>query len=85
LFGSDSSIVRASTVVAWLKERETRNRQIRARLESTRGAGSSPVAGEPVDGSGTGVATAPAATGANRPPGWQQSHPPRPRKKGKRK
>jgi preprotein translocase subunit SecF len=87
VIGAYSSIFVASPVVAWLKEHEPRNRQIRARLEATQQASGSPVEGDGGTGRGTPVGAAAPASGpvADRPPGWQQSHPPRPRKKSKKK
>ncbi|MCC6225740.1 MAG: protein translocase subunit SecF [Microthrixaceae bacterium] len=91
--GAYSSIFIASPVLSWLKEREPRYRRIRARAEE-RGdvenadhmpvgapvAGRSKVASgdSPVAGSSTIAVAAKAGQ-------YQRSHPPRPRKQGKRR
>jgi len=88
--GAFSSILIASPVVAWIKEREPRYREIRGRARVLRG----PVA-EPIPaGSGAELADATAATAApsKRPVSRGQAPslsgrpiPPRPRKKGKKR
>jgi len=101
LVGAYSSLFVAAPVVTWMKEREPRNRQLRERLEATRDAtGRAPSAKVPrpakkstddselevvsVGGSDDDDETNAPASSA-RPAGWQGSHPPRPRKKSKRR
>lgn len=88
--GAFSSILIASPVVAWIKEREPRNREIRARLAAQQGPVDAPVL------SGVGAPTAsgsgplPATPSRRVAPGEAPTLsgrpiPPRPRKKGKKR
>jgi preprotein translocase subunit SecF len=92
--GAFSSILIASPVVAWIKEREPRFREIRSRLEQQRGPVSSPIRSGPAGATGTAVlddeagADAPAKRTVR--PGQAPTLsgrpiPPRPRKKGKKR
>jgi preprotein translocase subunit SecF len=85
LVGVYSSIFVAAPILAYIKERDPKNRSVRERLEATRVT--SPVAGdrggdEVSAPSGTTTSTAPARTGRPAPAG---TIPPRPRKKTKRR
>jgi preprotein translocase subunit SecF len=97
--GAYSSIFIAAPIVVALKEREPRNKAIRERLEAKRAGLAAPLAaagaatgdGEPVEGpagaaqpvsAGARTATA-TATRADTP--YSANHPPRPRKKGKKR
>jgi preprotein translocase subunit SecF len=99
--GAYSSIFVAAPVVVLLKEREPRYRQLRERLEKSApataaapapAAPSPSVAGEPVGSEGDSAVPvgagapvtgeSPDAPGAN---AFSRNHPPRPRKKGKRR
>lgn len=91
--GAYSSIFIASPVLSWLKEREPRYSRIRARAEERGDVVNAdhmpvgaPVAGRAGAASG-GVATAPSTTiaVAAKAGQYQRSHPPRPRKQGKRR
>jgi preprotein translocase subunit SecF len=84
LVGAYSSLFVAAPIVVWLKERETRWRQIRQRLE-TRAAAGDVLPEVPVGATvGSGVIARPATSGAAAPAAaWSGAHPPRPRKKGK--
>jgi preprotein translocase subunit SecF len=83
--GAFSSILIASPVVVWIKEREPRYREIRSNLASTAGPIASPIrtraaSPEPVDepvGSALRPGPAPQLSG--------RAIPPRPRKKGKKR
>jgi preprotein translocase subunit SecF len=77
--GAYSSIVVAAPVVAWLKEREPRNRDLRDRAEARQGPVDSPV---PAAATAGGTAR-PASSGAPALSG--RPIPPRPRKKGKKR
>ena len=79
LSGAYSSIVVAAPVVAWIKEREPHNRELRARLGARAARIESPLA-PAVDGPGRPAATPGAAPNLSGRP-----IPPRPRKKGKRR
>jgi preprotein translocase subunit SecF len=97
--GAYSSIFIAAPIVVALKEREPRNKAIRERLEAKRAGLAAPPAGaaattgdgEPVEGPagaaepvGAGARTATTtATRAGTP--YSANHPPRPRKKGKKR
>ncbi len=99
LSGAYSSIFIASPLLAILKEREPRYRDLRRRLESRGGRAvpTSPAAaaaaGLVTDDGGEDAEREPVAAGASssaakRPTGqraYSSSHPPRPRKKGKRR
>ncbi len=98
--GAYSSIFIAAPIVVALKEREPRNKAIRERLEAKRAGLAAPLAagagaptgdGEPVEGpagaaqpvsAGARTATT-TATRADTP--YSANHPPRPRKKGKKR
>jgi preprotein translocase subunit SecF len=97
--GAYSSIFIAAPIVVALKEREPRNKAIRERLEAKRADLAAPLAaagaatgdGEPVEGpagaaqpvsAGARTATT-TATRADTP--YSANHPPRPRKKGKKR
>jgi preprotein translocase subunit SecF len=97
--GAYSSVFIAAPIVVALKEREPRNKAIRERLEAKRAGLAAPPAGaaattgdgEPVEGPagaaepvGAGARTATTtATRAGTP--YSANHPPRPRKKGKKR
>jgi preprotein translocase subunit SecF len=84
--GAFSSILIASPVVTWIKEREPRNREIRARLASMQGPIDSPL---PVGVDAADLATVPAArprpTPGIAPQLSGRPIPPRPPKKGKKR
>ena len=86
--GAFSSILIASPVVAWIKEREPKNRELRARLMAQRGPVDapilSPVGATPAAVSST-VATASPAPVREGPTLSGRPIPPRPRKKGKKR
>jgi preprotein translocase subunit SecF len=83
--GAFSSIMVASPLVAWIKEREPRNRDLRARLASTRGPISSPVpAGAGAAPGASPSPVRPRSQGAA-PPLSGRPIPPRPRKKGRKR
>jgi len=80
LSGAYSSIVVAAPAVAWLKEREPRNRELRLRARSAQGPIDSPIAAARVaTGSPRPSTDRPAPALSGRPV------PPRPRKKGKKR
>jgi preprotein translocase subunit SecF len=84
LLGAYSSLYIASPIVAWLKEREPRWRQIRQRLAARAAAGDATAA--PAARSTATVEASSVAVGnaAPAPAAWSGAHPPRPRKgKGK--
>jgi preprotein translocase subunit SecF len=96
LVGAYSSLYVASPVVAWIKEREPRNRQTRERLaardEALGGSAPGPI-DEPIAATVAAPAASPAtrepassgtAAGTGRPANWSGNHPPRPRKKRKK-
>jgi preprotein translocase subunit SecF len=100
LSGAYSSLFIASPALALLKEREPRYKALRARLEDRQAAGRGRRDAEAALADGSDEATADAtSTGAGAPaaarrptasrsvasPGTVRSHPPRPRKKGKRR
>ncbi len=100
LSGVYSSIFVATPVVVWIKEREPRNRQLRARLESSRGGGSEierPAVGTEGDRDGdrevVSARSRPISSTADRGTSQAASRsttssgtiPPRPRKKGKKR
>ena len=80
--GAYSSIFVATPVVVWLKEREPRNRQLRARLAAT-AAPVSPVEGD--DEAAVATASAPAPRTRTAAPAPGSTIPPRPRKKGRKR
>ncbi len=90
IFGAYSSVFIASPIVAALKEREPRNIQIRQNVLAARaGEPVSPIVDEPVvdDGADTPVSKVAATrstTGTANSP-YSANHPPRPRKKGKKR
>jgi preprotein translocase subunit SecF len=97
VIGAFSSILIASPVVAWIKEREPRFREVRARLAASRGPVLEPagVAASRV-GAGAGGLDAPSDSASTEPPKRTVTPgqaptlsgrpiPPRPRKKGKRR
>lgn len=88
--GAYSSIFIASPVLAWLKEREPRYQRIRERAIERGELASAdhipmtdPGAGRPTTAAGT--ATTAAVAVAAKAGQYQRSHPPRPRKQGKRR
>jgi hypothetical protein len=82
--GAFSSILIASPVVVLLKEREPRNRQIRARLASQRGPVEDPLDGD-ADADLVGAAPTPRPDPADAPTPSGRPIPPRPRKQRKRR
>jgi preprotein translocase subunit SecF len=84
--GAFSSILIASPVVVWIKEREPRNRQIRARLAEQRGPVLEPVPATVAAADVTVPAPAKQrTTPGTAPPLSGRAIPPRPRKKGKKR
>lgn len=91
--GAYSSVFVAAPVVAWMKEREPRNRQLRERLDATSaraepsasaGAGAGSDAGS--DAGTTTATIAKTATGSTVDvAAYSKNHPPRPRKQGKKR
>lgn len=88
--GAYSSVFVAAPIVALLKEREPRNRQIRERLVS--GVITPVVVGATADAAAAAAASTPGATtstparrSAGTPVAYSSAHPPRPRKKGKKR
>lgn len=88
--GAYSSVFVAAPIVALLKEREPRNRQIRERLVS--GVVTPAVVGATADSTGEAAAadasstsTTPARRASGAPVAYSSAHPPRPRKKGKKR
>jgi preprotein translocase subunit SecF len=91
LVGAFSSILIAAPVVAWIKEREPRNRQIRERLQGMRGPVEDPIPA-PVGGGDLAEGGAPLPAPRKAPVARGQAPslsgrpiPPRPRKKGKKR
>lgn len=99
LTGAYSSIFIAAPILAQLKEREPRYQAVRQRITERRDAGRSPIEGDDaplVEADATGTASARSATGSPssprvpkgaappRPRG-ARTHPPRPRKKGRKR
>ena len=90
--GAYSSVFIATPIVAWLKEREPRNRQIRDRLAGSTGplldapvgAGAGAASGTAEEGSEV-VASPKARAAASGSTLYSANHPPRPRKKGKKR
>jgi preprotein translocase subunit SecF len=93
VIGAFSSILIASPVVAWIKEKEPRNRQIRARAEQARSPIDAPFPArvgardEPAGDSTPSPSTPPksAVARGQAPPLSGRPIPPRPRKKGKKR
>jgi preprotein translocase subunit SecF len=89
LVGAYSSLFVAAPIVVWLKERETRWRQIRQRLETRAAAGGVPAevpVGAVVGVAATTTSGAGPAASAPTAAAWSGAHPPRPRKgRGKTK
>jgi len=77
--GTYSSIMVATPVVVWMKEREPRYRQLRERLGSQ--ASSGPAPGAPDVAAPSGVEPETVATGTSRRPSPSGVIPPRPRKR----
>ncbi len=93
LIGAFSSILIASPVVAWIKEKEPRNRQIRARAEQLKSPIDAPIPARvgASDADPTEAAASPSTppkapvTRGQAPPLSGRPIPPRPRKKGKKR
>jgi preprotein translocase subunit SecF len=93
LIGAFSSILIASPVVAWIKEKEPRNRQIRARAEQMKSPIDAPIparvgAPDELPGDDAPTASTPPKSAVARgqaPPLSGRPIPPRPRKKGKKR
>jgi preprotein translocase subunit SecF len=81
--GAYSSIFIASPLLAVLKEREPRYREIKERLAGRAGLGSATAV--PVGAAPSARASRPAADGDSTPPLSGRAIPPRPRKKGKKR
>lgn len=81
--GAFSSVMIAAPVVAWIKEREPRNRVLRERVAGLQLSGTIPT--ERGSGATASGATKQTVTPSSAPPLSGRAIPPRPRKKGKRR